>query len=584
MNDAVKKFRRSKNRSHVLLCLLVVSWCCQWPLAGVVHADDGDTIVVTAEEIRAMQALKMADVLNHLPGIKAGDSSVNIHGSSKVKVFVDGRPINDPTSSHGAVNWEVVSPDEVARIEILRGKGGLTYGQDASGGVILITTRKDDRLSGNVRAYGGNYDTGYLNAGVTATSGKLNSGVSAGFETSDGYKTNNDKERCQAGLKFDYAVDDRKNYGFSMDYVQEERGSSGLPAYPTPEYRKTANNTALALRAELGRWDSRTTYNAGYNHNTDPSRDLDKTLRVTKWGQHLSTTFSTLDRDDLSCGLELNWNTASGTGFEDQGESAASLFAAQTFSFAKTPVSLTLGLRGNTHDTFGSTIDPELKTTYKRKAWRLTAAYSRTENIPSFYQRYNETSSTRPNPDLEMEQADNLSLALFATPCDTFSFSVTGFYNLLRDRITYVSGADGMGQYQNVGEVSYAGADAALNWKLHAAFTAKGSYTYLEAKDLDSGLWLTAKARHVANLSLFWRPSKSFSLVTLGKYTSEVYRNTANTLSVPEYTLFEVRAEYAFKHVALFTEITNATNITYYYADGLLGPPRMWVVGINWRI
>jgi iron complex outermembrane receptor protein len=114
-----------------------------------------------------MKALKIADVLNNVPGVKAGDASVGIHGSYKVKVFVDGRPINDPTSSHGGVNWDLVSPDDVERIEILRGKGGLTYGQDASGGVILITTRQVRHLTGNIKAYGGNHNTQNVSTAVT---------------------------------------------------------------------------------------------------------------------------------------------------------------------------------------------------------------------------------------------------------------------------------------------------------------------------------------------------------------------------------------------------------------------------------
>ena len=116
-------------------CLLLA--CLGWLLTpgdGCGQEEDG-TIILNAEEIRQLKANKMADLLNHVPGVSAGDSSVSIHGSSKVRVLVDGRPINDPTSSYGAINWSMVDPDRVERIEILRGKGGVRYGQDAGGGV-----------------------------------------------------------------------------------------------------------------------------------------------------------------------------------------------------------------------------------------------------------------------------------------------------------------------------------------------------------------------------------------------------------------------------------------------------------------
>ncbi len=552
------------------------------PAAGA--AEDGDTIVVTAEEIRAMQALKIADVLNNVPGVRAGDASVGIHGSYKVKVFVDGRSINNPTSSHGGVNWDMVSPDDVEQIEILRGKGGLTYGQDAGGGVILITTKNIQRFSGNIKTYAGNNDTRNISAAVSTTAGDLAVGVSGGYETTHGYKINNDKERYQAGIKLSCKTGRSDTIVFSADYLEDQRGLSGLPEHPTPYSRKKTRNGAYALQADFKKLQSKTDYNVGYQHNTDISKGLDNTLMVSKFGQNLTTTFKTTEQGELSCGGGFAWNRAHGTAFDDQEEHSAALFAAQSLAWSRYHIALTAGLRANYHSAFENTVNPEIKLVYKRPTWRLTAAYSRTHNTPSFYQRYNETSSTRPNPDLEMERADNHSLSLFAAPHDSFSLSLSGFYNLLTDRITYITGDDGMGQYQNFGDVLYTGGDLALSWKIHPAVKVKTAYTYLEAKDRETDLWLPGKARHNANLDLYWQPRRPFSLVASGKYSSKVYRNKSNTKTVPAYVIADMRAEYGFKRFSIFGEIKNVFNKTRYYADGLLAPPRTWVMGVNWRI
>lgn len=106
----------------ITLLALLLLWCDR-------VAADHDTVVVTAEEIEKLQAHTMADVLNTIPGLSAGSSSVSIHGNYKVKVFLDGRPLNDPTSSHGGIRWHLVSPSDKERMEILRGKGGVRYGQ-----------------------------------------------------------------------------------------------------------------------------------------------------------------------------------------------------------------------------------------------------------------------------------------------------------------------------------------------------------------------------------------------------------------------------------------------------------------------
>lgn len=120
-----------------------------------------DAIVITGKEIKKMNARKISDVLNQVPGINAGETSVSIRGSYRVKVLLDGRPINDPTSSHGFVKFDLVSLENVERIEIYRGKGALKFGDDASGGVIVITTKKSKALHGNIKSYWGNHDTSH---------------------------------------------------------------------------------------------------------------------------------------------------------------------------------------------------------------------------------------------------------------------------------------------------------------------------------------------------------------------------------------------------------------------------------------
>ncbi|HDL98583.1 MAG TPA: TonB-dependent receptor, partial [Desulfobacteraceae bacterium] len=61
--------------------------------ASVGAAGGTGAVVITGDEIKEMNVHKIADVLNQVPGIKAGESSVSIRGSYKVKVLLDGRPI-----------------------------------------------------------------------------------------------------------------------------------------------------------------------------------------------------------------------------------------------------------------------------------------------------------------------------------------------------------------------------------------------------------------------------------------------------------------------------------------------------------
>lgn len=572
---------------RVILSLISLFCICLLSsyLLGYVEAEEsGDAIIITEPEIRAMKAHKMSDLLNHLPGVTAGDSSVGIHGSYKVKVFVDGRSINDPSSSHGGINWDMVSPDEVERIEILRGKGGSRYGQDASGGVILITTRRIGGLTGNIKTYGGNKSTAYGYANLQKNIGMWGLALSGGGETTDGYTLNNDKRRYQAGAKLECSFDEERQISISADYLDDERGLTGLPEYPTPSSRKSTQNSSVSMVAVYGSLRGTTSFNEGVNHNSDTDSGLDKRLRVNELSQELSRSFKTERWGELNMGGNFIMGRASGSSFDDQQEERCSTFLSDSFKFKELPISLSSALRANFNSEFGDAVNPELKLTYKKVNWHATAGWSRTDNIPSFYQRYNQTSSTLPNPDLDMESADNYSVSLFIEPWDTISGSISLFYNRLNDRITYVTGDDGVGQYQNFGLVTYKGADLALSWQVLDEVKVNGSYTYLEAIDEESNLWLPAQSRHKTRLNIYWQPTEPLTIVSTAQYNSRVYRNKSNTSTVPEYVTATVRAEYAFTRFTIFTEIENVFDTTYYYSDGLLAPPLTWFIGVNYKI
>jgi iron complex outermembrane receptor protein len=546
--------------------------------------DSNSTVIITEQEIKDLQAHTMADILNTIPGIAAGSSSVSIHGNYKVKVFVDGRPLNDPTSSHGGIKWDLVTPDQVSQIEILLGKGGVRYGQNASGGVILVSTKSGNRLSGNVKTYAGSNNLFYGNTNMQLTSGPWSTEVNGGYETTDGYKVNNDKTRWQTGARLGYIFHDQFNISLSCDYLEDKRGFSGYPDYPTPYSRRESSMGTYVLQADIHAVNSKTFLIQGNKHNSDISRDLDKTIRVNDFGQELNSEFKTENWGTVNYGGAFYWSAVSGSAFDDQNENTTSAYVMDTMTLNRLPLTLAFGLRANINSGFDNALNPEAKATYKAKDWRITLAYSRTNNTPSFYQRYNETSSTRPNPDLTMEVADNYSLSFSTMLSKTMGGSATLVYNQLTDRITYVTNAIGGGQYQNFGKVTYTGGDLSLNWTPLDKVKVKASYTYMNAKDKGTGLFLSAKPEHKARLNLNYRPMKSLSMVLVIKATSEAYRNRANTRSVAGYTLADLKAEYDFGRFSLFGEVNNLTDKTYYYTDGLLAPPRAFFAGINLKI
>jgi len=543
----------------------------------------GDRIVITSEQIARMKTRKMADVLNRVSGLKAGDSSVSIHGSHKVKVFLDKRPVNDPTSSHGGVRWDMVPIENIKKIEILKGSGSLKYGDDASGGVILITTRKTRDISGNVRVYGGNHETGKAGGNCRFSTGRLGAFVSGSVYTTDGYKLNNDKKRKQAGAKIEFFPEEDTGIVLSADHMDEEKGMSGTADYPTPFSRKDSYMDSVSLSAHHENLRANTYFNEGEKHYTDVTRGVDSRLLVKKAGINADTDTPLGRWNDLNWGASAEWAQGTGTTLDRREETAISAFGSLSRRVSSLPVTITAGLRGNLYSDFDDSVNPELKLAWQKKSFRISAGYNRANNTPSFHQRYSQSSSKLTNPDLGMETSDNFTLSFTGQFTETVETGATLFYKRLEDRITYVRNSLGIGQYQNIGEASYKGIDIFWNWKVFDGLSFRAAYTYLDARDENTDLSLTAKARHKGNAEAIFSVFDDISIVTGFDASSEVYTRKDNSRTVPGYLVCNLRAEYTLGSFDLFSEVENLFDTEYYYVDGTIAPPLTWITGINWR-
>lgn len=543
----------------------------------------GGAVLFTRADITRMKANRITDILNQAPGISAGDASVSIHGSTKVKVLMDGRPINDPTSSYGAINWSVVNLESVERIEIFPGRGGIRYGQDAGGGIILIETSRGNTFSGQVKTYGGSEDTASAELLAQTRAGLWGAELSVLSKNTDGYVANGDAEKRRGGIGVSYGRDDRHQITLHADYLHEDKGLFGLPEYPTPHSRKKSETNLLAARILHGDATLSTFFTAGEERHRDVSRRLAQDLEVDEFGNDAGYSLQTGSWGELTTGISYRLNRGSGSDFAKQREESGALFFSQSLRSDASPWSLIAGARANRYSAFGSGINPELKIEYLTSLWSLSAGYNRADNIPSLKQRYAHTSSTLPNPDAGREIADNRLVAMTFTPWATLSLRASVFDNQIKDRITYLTNSEGMGQYINLGTVSYRGGDCGITWQPAGVLTVRATYTYLDARDDDSGFKVPGKADHVVRGELSWQTTDDLLLVFSGKYSSKVYRNRDNSREVAGYTTFDLRTEYDLGKIAVFAEINNLANTTWYYADGLLGPPRTWLAGLRYR-
>lgn len=164
--------------------------------------------VITAEDIRRSGSRTIPEALRMAPGVLVTQISgnnwvVTIGGfglnsyANKLLVLVDGVSVYD--TRDGSVNWAriPVAIDEVERIEVIRGPGGVIYGSNAVNGIINIITRSSASNSPN-----------YLN--VTAgTQGQRTTAAATTIKSDDGQSSSR------------LAVEYNQSQGFGMKDGEE---------------------------------------------------------------------------------------------------------------------------------------------------------------------------------------------------------------------------------------------------------------------------------------------------------------------------------------------------------------------------
>ncbi|ANX03789.1 hypothetical protein PG2T_05995 [Immundisolibacter cernigliae] len=126
--------------------------------------------VVTAADIAAIGATELNEVLETVPGLHVGVSSVGykplfsirgIHTQTnpQILILINGIPLKNVFDGQLGGDWGRMPVTGISRIEIIRGPGSALYGADAFSGVINIITKSADDVHGlELGARGGSFD------------------------------------------------------------------------------------------------------------------------------------------------------------------------------------------------------------------------------------------------------------------------------------------------------------------------------------------------------------------------------------------------------------------------------------------
>jgi iron complex outermembrane recepter protein len=172
--------------------------------------------IINAEQIERSPAKTIPEILSLEAGIlsrstfgnSAVRSTIDIRGfgassTQNTLILLDGRRLNDVDLS--SVNYAAIPIHNIERIEIIRGSGGVLYGDGAVGGVVNIITKRAQagEKSGVGKASYGSYATSQFEGALRSATENYGLNIAANYIDSSGYRKNNDlrQKNIQADIR-----------------------------------------------------------------------------------------------------------------------------------------------------------------------------------------------------------------------------------------------------------------------------------------------------------------------------------------------------------------------------------------------
>jgi hemoglobin/transferrin/lactoferrin receptor protein len=224
--------------------------------------------VIDAQDLFVTQPLSLTDTTRRIPGVEessdsAWGSEINIRGlgRNRIVLLVDGVRIN--TATDLGAQFGLIDPNDIERVEVLKGPISALYGSGSIGGVVNVITRSADftdttewhgglRLSAGTNPQGiatyahGSVSTDRFYAFVSGSFRDYDEYRNADWDTVDNSQFDDWSGRLRLGWRWDEANTTEIEY---LHYHGHEIGvpGKGLALLPDDDRHLTYPKTAMHL-------------------------------------------------------------------------------------------------------------------------------------------------------------------------------------------------------------------------------------------------------------------------------------------------------------------------------------------------
>nr|WP_228550585.1 TonB-dependent receptor [Endozoicomonas sp. OPT23] len=572
--------------------------------------------VITRQDIERKQATSVTELLSTVPGVSVttnggpgSRSSVSIRGtvSRQTLVLVDGQRINSATS--GEASFQYLDPDQIEKIEVVRGPRSSLYGADALGGVIQIFTRNGlGKPSLRVRAGTGSRKTNELGVSYGGTVDKTKFFVGANLFETAGYNfSNKDGYISQKGANLDDDAYRNKSINASLSHeydfglevgvkASHRQGKNEFDNSTTDYYHQQFKASILSLHASLPINDLVTSrFDAGYSNNeaTDYiSGRKDDLFGTSRISASLLNDIFWADNQMLTAGVDYYKDKIDTTdkfenksGKKENSRYNYAAFVQNQSSFDSSD--FLISLRSDKSEVYGSNLTGNVSFGIELpRNMRVIASYGKAFRAPTFNDLYF-PKTTYPsgykyvgNPDVKPEKADNYDLELRGKT-GLFNWSAVLFENNIEDLIATEPGSDGFNTPTNINKAKIRGLELSLSVHIKE-WTLNTSYSLVDPKDTETDKVLAKRAKQ----QFAFDADRAFGKLSVGgtlRAQSDSYTNSSNTQELAGFATVDFRSAYKFDNeLKVEVKLVNALDKSYQTAKGYTAEPRGTFVTFIW--
>jgi vitamin B12 transporter len=562
--------------------------------------------VLTRADIERLQPKDLPDLLAHVPGIDVirtggpgSTSSLFLRGANNdhTLFLVDGQRIASATQ--GTTNFQFIDPEQIERIEVVRGPRSSLYGADAIGGVIQIFTRRGGKPSAHVTAGYGAYGSSQLAAGGQGQWQRVRYSAHVSHFFTEGlnntrnnkFPANDDDAYRNSSVNLNLGYDFIGGAKLDLDhfYTRTKNEYDGTSATSQPYSDGWMQTTHATLRAPLTRfWNG--TWSAGRSFDDLDSFDKLKptthtNIRTTRDAASWQNDFALSAAQTLSAGIDyyedqVDSTTQFKTAAGKPVDSRTNLGYFVQYLLTQGPVEIQAGLREDDNEDYGDKTTGNAALGFALPAQhRFIVSYGTAFKAPTFNQLYFPGFG---NPDLQLESSKNYEAELRGD-YRRWQWSLNVFENKIDNLIQNVRISPSITLASNVQKARIRGTELVVNGKVEN-WLLNGSFSYADPRDTSNDNVLVRRARRSLKLEAD-RQFDGWSLGASWRVQDYRYVDAANTRTLGGYGLIDVHTRYALaKAWTLQLKLTNLLAKKYELNDGYNTERFGWFASVTYRL